>query len=614
MFPDVNHSAPMLEALRSPPEEGATYKGRPVYRLLALLQLERKELWVVIVYSVGVGLLTLVGPVAIQVLVNIIAFESLLQPLVILTVFVFVALGFAAALKAFRVYTVEIIQRRFFVRVASDFGQRLVRVTTESFERFNGPELVNRFFDVVTVQKSAADLLMNGVSLVMQTAVGMLLLAVYHPWLLGYDLILLAVMLWVVFGVGRRGVQSAIKESEGKYAIAALLEEIAAHVPAMKSSSGVGYSMGRVNGLAKRYLAHRKAHFRVVMRQIVSSLAVQALSVSLLLGIGGLLVMRGQLTLGQLVASEVVITMVVSAFAEFSKKLETFYDLLAALDKLGQVIDLPLERGSSRTPSRRHGPATVEAANVSLVPSGGEPALDGVSLRIEAGQRIAVTGPCGAGKSALARLLAGIRNPESGVLRLDEFDVRDLAPVAFREIVALAGSADIFSDSIERNVSLGRPNVGLERVQRVLDQVGLLDAVLALPEGLQTILPNGAPLTREQSERLVLARAVAGEPRLIIVDELLDRIGDSRVLERVCERLFGPEAPWTLVCMTNRPDIIMRCDRCFCMDRGSLKEIDVRKGRPLAEVGGVLATPGAPDALEAAPGAAQGGISGLGGS
>lgn len=599
MKPGVKFSPPMLEALRSPIEDGGSYKGKPGYRLAALLRLERKELWVVVVFSVGVGLLTIVGPVAIQVLVNIIAFESLLQPLVVLTFFVLVALGFAAALKAFRVWTVEIIQRRFFVRVATDFGQRLVRVRAEAYERFYGPELVNRFFDVVTVQKSAADLLMNGVSLVMQTAVGMLLLAVYHPYLLVYDLILLSVMLWVVLGAGKSAIKSAIKESQGKYDIAAWLEEIAAHVPALKSASGVRYSMGRVNELVKEYLSHRRAHFRVVMQQIASSLVVQALSISLLLGMGGLLVMQGQLTLGQLVASEVVITMVVSAFAEFSKKLETFYDLLAALDKLGQVIDLPLERVGSRTPGRRHGPASVQVSKVSIAPSGGEPALDRVSLRIEAGERIAVTGPAGEGKTALAMVLAGIRNPEEGVLRVDNLDVRDSAPVALRETVALASGADVFSDSIERNVSLDRPEVGIEQVHRVLHRVGLLETVLGLTEGLQTILSNGAPLTREQAERLVLARTIAGKPRVVIVNQLLDRIGDASAFERVCGTLFDRSAPWTFVCMTNHPEVIARCDRTVQFDYGSLRAADGGKRRSRTQADRLPAR--APAVADAAP-------------
>lgn len=571
-----------LDSLRSPLEKGISYKGRPGFRLRALLQLERRELWIVVVYSITVGLLTLVAPMALQALVNFIAFGSLLQPLVIVTLFVLVALGFSAVLNSFRVFTVELIQQRLFVRVAADFGQRLVRVKTEAFEQFHGPELVNRFFDVVTVQKSASELLMDGLSLLMSTAAGMLLLAFFHPWLLAYDLLLLIVMLWIIFGVGRGGVKSAIQESEAKYAIAAWLEEIAARVSALKSSSGVTYALGQVDRLAQQYLVYRKAHFRVLLRQIVSSLAVQAISVSLLLGLGGYLVMRNQLTLGQLVASELVITMVVNAFSLLGKKLETYYDMLAALDKLGQVIDLPLERGGSSPPTPRESPAGIELVDVSLSPSGGEPALDQVSLCIEPGQRIGVTGSCGAGKTALTKLLYGLRHTDSGAILVDGIDARAISPEALREIAALVTGPEVVSDTIERNVSMGRNGIGLDQVHDVLERVGLLETVLALPDGLQTKLIGGVPLTSEQAERLVIARAIAGKPRLLIVDDVLDRIGDLQAFDSICKELFKPRAPWTLVCVTNRADVLEQCDRCIRMDKGKLQEIEASEARAWA--------------------------------
>jgi len=564
-----------LDALRSPVENGVSYDGNPIPRLWALLKLESRDLWVVVIYSIGVGLLTLAVPVAVQAVVNFIAFGSLLQPLVVLTLFVLVALGFSSVMNGFRVFTVEIIQRRLFVRVTTDFALRLVRVKTETFDRLYGPELVNRFFDVVTVQKSAAALLMDGLSLVMQTALGMILLAVYHPLLLAFDIFLLLAMALIIFVFGRGAVPSAIKESKAKYAIAAWLEEIAAHVPVFKSTSGGAYALGQIDWLAKEYLTRRKAHFRVVMGQIAGSLALQAVASALLLGIGGFLVMQGQLTLGQLVAAELIVTTVVSGFSKFGKKLETYYDMLAALDKLGQVIDLPLERSGFARPSRSDAPASVRLTDVSLGPSSGEPALDRISMRVEPGERIAVAGPSGSGKSALARILGGLRTAESGVLLADGLDTRDLSPSEFRENAALVSDADVISATIERNVSLGRGDVGLEQVGEALEQVGLLEETLALPEGLQTKLSGGgAPLTNAQAERLVLARAITGKPRLLIVDGVLDRVADSTVLESICRTLFDRGAPWTLICITNRPDLTALCDRSFRLERGKLREID----------------------------------------
>ncbi len=551
---------PSLDALRSPTEKGISYDGNPLPRLRALLQLERSDLWVVVIYSIGIGLMTLVVPVAVQAVVNFIAFGSLLQPLVILTFFVGVALGFSAVMNAFRVLTVEIIQRRIFVRVTTDFAQRLVSVKTEAFDRLYGPELVNRFFDVVTVQKSAAALLMDGLSLAMQTVLGLLLLAVYHPLLLAFDAFLLAVMALIFFVLGRGAVPTAIKESKAKYSIAAWLEEIAAHVPVFKSASGRSYALGKIDGLARDYVDLRKAHFRVVMRQVVGSLALQAVASALLLGIGGFLVMRGQLTLGQLVAAELIVTTVVSGFSKFGKKLETYYDLLAALDKLGNVIDLPLEEGGQTEPIRMTGPARVELRNVDLAAGAAE--TNAVSLVLESGAHVGVTGPDGSGKSMLADVLCGLRRPPSGVVMLNGLDTRDLAPTALRESIALVRRPDVISDSVAQNVALGRPGLGSQEVTDALAASGLLEQVLTMPEGLQSSLRGGAAaLTRTQAICLMVARAIAGRPSLLVVDGALDGITDPVIREAICKTLFSSTAPWTLVCISSDPDLLARCQR-----------------------------------------------------
>ncbi|MDA0204703.1 MAG: ATP-binding cassette domain-containing protein [Acidobacteria bacterium] len=559
-------SAP-LDALRSPTDKGVSYDGNPLPRLLALLRLESRDLWVVTIYSVGIGLTTLVVPISVQAVVNFIAFGSMIQPLIILTLFVGVALGLSAVMNAFRVLAVEIIQRRLCVRVTTDFAQRLVSVKTEVFDRLYGPELVNRFFDVVTVQKSAAALLMDGLSLAMQTVLGLLLLAVYHPLLLAFDALLLAVMALIFFVLGRGAVPTAIRESKAKYSIAAWLEEISAHIPVFKSASGRSYALGRVDGLAQEYLDRRKAHFRVVMRQVVGSLALQAVASALLLGIGGFLVMQGQLTLGQLVAAELIVTTVVSGFSRFGKKLETYYDLLAALDKLGNVIDLPSEEGGRSEWAKRSGPASVQLRGLTLTSAAG--AGESLELTLDPGTSVGVTGPGGSGKSNLADVLCGLRRPASGVVMLNGLDTRDLATAALLDGAALVRGPEILSDSVARNVSLGRPGVGLEEITGALAAVGLLDDILAMPQGLQTGLRAGAApgLTRPQAICLTLARAIAGKPSLLVVDEALDGIKDEAVREAICKTLFAPKMPWTLVCITNDPDLLSRCERTVQLSR-----------------------------------------------
>ena len=284
----------------------------PFSRLLAWLTGEKTLLLITVVYSIGIGLLSLVVPVAVQSLVNSVAFGNLLQPLAVLTLIVLTGLGFSAVLQGMRTYVVELLQRRVLVSIASDSMNRLLRAKVEAFDGYHGPELVNRFLEVVTVQKSGAMLLIDGLSILMQTTIGMILLGVYHPWLLAFDFLLLLFILVVLFPMGRGAVKTSILESKAKYELVAWLEEIARWPALFKSKNGLQYATHRTDELVQDYLTYRGKHFRILLRQILGSLTMQAVASALLLGVGGWLVIQRQLTLGQLVAAELVVTLVPS--------------------------------------------------------------------------------------------------------------------------------------------------------------------------------------------------------------------------------------------------------------------------------------------------------------
>ncbi|MEZ6085762.1 MAG: hypothetical protein R3E58_17875 [Phycisphaerae bacterium] len=266
----------------------------PMRRLLQLLKPERRELAIVVAFAIGVGVLTLATPVAVQSLVNIVSFGGLTQPLLILAILLLAFLSLAGTIRAFKVYIVELMQRRLFVRVVTDLGFRLPRVRVESFDRNHGPELVNRFFDVLTVQKVGATLLLDGVAVVLQTVIGLLILAFYHPFLLAFDVVLIAGIAIILFIMGRAAIRTAIDESK-PHAVAASLEEIARSPLSFKQVGGPDLAQSRADALAVEYVEARQRHYRVVFRQIVGSLA-QALAATALLSLGGWLVINGQLT------------------------------------------------------------------------------------------------------------------------------------------------------------------------------------------------------------------------------------------------------------------------------------------------------------------------------
>jgi ABC-type bacteriocin/lantibiotic exporter with double-glycine peptidase domain len=319
------------------------YHPSPLRRLWALVHLERDDLWLVVIYAAVVGLLTLATPVAVQALVGTVAFGTLLQPLVVLSLLLLAALGFQAALKALQTLVVEKIQQRLFVRTAVDLAWRLPRVQREASDQGFGPETVNRFFDVVTVQKTGAYLLTDGIATFLQVGIGLLVLGFYHPALLAFDLVLLGVLAAVVLVPGRRGLSTAIDESYAKYDVAAWLEELARSVRALRTASGAAFAADRAEALTRRYLTARQRHFQVLFGQTLGALALQVFASAALLGLGGWLVLQQALTLGQLVAAELIVAAVANSIGKLGKKLDSAYDLLAALDKLGQLVDLPIE-------------------------------------------------------------------------------------------------------------------------------------------------------------------------------------------------------------------------------------------------------------------------------
>lgn len=558
-----------LDAMRSRGE----HHMEPIARLKALLRGERQTLWVAVVYSIVIGLLSLVVPIAVQSLVNTIAFGSVLQPLVVLTLLVAVGLGFSAAINALRAGVVELIQRSLFARTAVDVTHRLLRVRADAFDKYHGPELVNRFFDVVTVQKSAALLLIDGLSIIMQTGIGMVLLALYHPWLLAFDVMLIAAMLFIVFVLGRGAIYTSIGESKAKYALEAWLEQIASHLVTFKSKGGAEYATRRSQALLEEYLTYRAKHFKILLRQIIGSFALQAVASSALLGIGGWLVIERQLTLGQLVASELIVALMVSAFTKFGKQLEVFYDLVAAIDKLGALVDLPLERIGGEAMLPVAGPAALSLQNARVSYSDSDaPAVDISRLDVAAGERLGVTGPVGSGKSTLADVLFGLRLPQQGTLLVDGHDIRDIPLPDLRQCVALVRGIEVFPGTVVDNVRLGREDLSLADVNDALHRVGLREELLTLPEGASTKLhPNGRPLSSRQAWRLMVARAIVGQPRLLIIDGVLDQIDYSDERERLMQLLFAADAPWTLVCITDDPDLLARCSRVITLQGGQVR-------------------------------------------
>lgn len=525
----------------------------PFARLRRLMKPERADIWIVIVFALVSGLLGMTTPLAVEALVNTVAFGRFLQPVVVLSIMLLAFLLFQAALKTMQTFVVEIIQRRLFARLAAELSWRLPRARVDAFGDHYPPEMVNRFFDVVTVQKIVASLLLDGVSLVLSTIVGMAVLAFYHPWLLAFDLVLVAMMAIIMFVLGRGAVKTSIKESKTKYAMASWLEDLARCRTTFRYDGAAEFALERSDQLIYDYLSARKKHFAVLMRQILAILMIQALASTALLAIGGWLVISGQLSLGQLVAAELIVAVVVGSFVKMGKHMESFYDLMASVDKIGSLLDLPVEHqdGLLIVP----GTSGIVARNLTLTGVNGHGGLSAVSFNAPPGTKLAIVGDSGSGKSLLLDILFGLREPESGVLTVNGVDPRDLRPDILRRRVVMVRDIEIFDGTIAENVHLERTDISIGDVREALDRVELTSTLQGLHEGFNTVLtPSGSPLSGSQIRRLMIARAIAGRPEVVMLDGILDSLPDHQA-ESILSRILTLGDQTTVLLVTSRPTL-----------------------------------------------------------
>ncbi len=516
---------PAMRAAAAPSGPGGPTSRTTRARLMRWVLPERDILVAVIAYAVLIGVLNLMMPLTVQSLVNSIAVGGVLQPVVVLSLMLLIALIFLGVLRVAEAYMIELLQRRLFVRLSATLAQRLPRVSYEAYSRYDLGALLHHFFEIVTVQKASSTLLLDTMSLALGTTLGLLVLAFYHPILLAFALVMVTLLLLIFFGLGRGAGRTSVDESNAKYAVAAWFKQIMSSPASFRGGQALTAARRRADLLTVNYVDARRGHFRIVLRQIVGLGALHALAGAGLMALGGWLVLDGQLSVGQLVAAELIVASVISQFAKFGKHLETIYDLHAALYKLDNLIDLPVERAYGEPSPARDGAAEIVLDAVIVK---GSPAGEPLSLTLAPGNLVALSGEELVRGSALLDLLYGLSPLASGSALINGVPLQDIALPSLREHIYLMRELVVFSGSVLDNLRLDAPTASTSQARAALASVGLDGVIAKLPEGLHAKLDvNGAPLTTEQLWLLQFARAILAKPGLLLVDNVLAQLSLS---------------------------------------------------------------------------------------
>lgn len=546
----------------------------PTLRLFRLMRLEKRDLTALCLYVAITGLLSLAVPLAAQALVNTIAAGVFVQPLVVLTALVFVCLLLAGAMRLLKLTLLERMQKRVFARVALELAAHLPRVQHATLLETYAPQLANRFFDVLTIQKTVTKILLDAPNAVLQIIIGLLLMAFYSSYLLAFDVFIILFLIAGTWLLGWGGLRTSINESYQKYHVAEWLEEIARCQTGFKTFGMLPFAIERTDSLVMNYIKARRRHFRVIFRQAAAHYVFRAIASAGVLAIGGWLVINREITLGQLVAANLIVVMVLAAIEKIFGLLESIYDLLTALDKVGHVTDLPLDQHSGRSVLLRGENGTsVTARGLRFAYPAASEILSDLDLNIKAGERVSIVGKSGAGKSTLAMILCGLLEPKHGIVTINRMDVRDISLASLRGAVALVSSTNqVFEGTIEENVVVGRADISHDSLMWALNLVQLDDFLAKFPNGIKTeILSEGRNLSRGEIQRLLIARAVVGRPSLLLLDEAFTGVDEQDKI-RILTELFDPRNAWTIIDISHDPEVVLRSDRIHVLENGKIVE------------------------------------------
>lgn len=548
----------------------------PVKFITQLISLEKQDILRLFCLTLAYGVLGIATPVAVQAMVNLVTMGGVLQPLYIVGVILLCLLALSGALYAIESYLVELIQRRIYVRSSLQIADNAQRIQIQVYDRENPVELMNRYFEITTLQKSAASLLTVGLTAFLQGMIGSLVLIFYSPYFAILVVLMLLALWGIVSGLGKHAESTAIKESKVKYQMAAWLENIARNLHLFKFFNARERATQKTRDLVEAYLSARKKHFRVLILQLIGAVSMYALIGTGMLILGGTLVIHGQINLGQFVAAELIIFGVLSAFVRFVSKLEYWYDSLAAADKLAVLALLPLESSGQHVLSQHIQTLNVSGLSFAYLPHA--PVFERLQFELKRGQQLAILGASGTGKSTLLELLSGLRLPQQGYISYNGADLRQLNLEQVRAHIGIAGKVEWQHGSILENLRLGREDIELGEVMAVLQALNIWEDISRYERGLDTELTDiGAPLSHTQLERLMLARAMLSSPSVLLIDGLLDGLVQND-LDHALRMLSARKSTCITIITTRFVHIAKQCDAILHLSIEAKHTLEVLHG------------------------------------
>jgi ATP-binding cassette, subfamily B, bacterial len=549
----------------------ASQRETPLWRVLKVLRLDKQEITSVYFYAVLNGLIQLSLPLGIQSIISFVLGGSISTSLVVLIILVVFGVFLAGLVQVNQMKIIEKVQQKIFVRYSLEYANRIPRLDMKSVDSFYLPELVNRFFDTISLQKGISKLLLDIPTATIQILFGLTLLSFYHPIFIVFSLLLVAIISAILYYSGSKGLETSIEESRYKYGVAGWLEELARVVKSFKLSKGTMLNLRRTDILVNGYLNARTSHFRVLLFQYWALVSFKVVITAAMLIVGSILLINQQLNLGQFIAAEIVILLILNSVEKLIINIDKVYDVLTSVEKLSMITDKPLDKdGSIEMPKTLNG-MQVQLNNLKFELQE-KVLLKDISFLVEAGKKIAIMGTDGSGKSTMLRLISGVFPEYEGGIIVDNVPLRNYLVDSYQQQTGvLTNQQDIFYGTLLENITMGDNKIRPDEIMLLSSKIGLSDFIQDQPNGFSTMLdPVGKRLSRSVIQKILLLRALIKQPRLLLLEEPWRGLEDHnrhKIQNYLLEELNGV----TVFVESNDEDFAKRAGGVMIFDHGILK-------------------------------------------
>ena len=545
----------------------------PLKRFYNLLELDKKDVYQIFFYAIFAGLISLSLPLGIQAIINFIQSGRVSASWIVLIILVVFGVALVGILSLMQLRITENLQQKIFVRSSFEFAARLPKIKSEQLYNTYPPELANRFFDTMTIQKGTSKLLIDFSAALLQIVFGILLLSLYHPYFILFG-ILLFILLYFIFKFSyQSGLETSLKESKFKYKVASWLQEVARNNFSFRNELNYDFALKKNNQIVSDYLNYREKHFDVIKRQFSQLIIFKIIITASLLSIGGFLVLSQEMNIGQFVAAEIIILLVINSVEKIIIGLETFYDVLTSIEKIGQVTDLELEEDTITKNDTCYTNIVLETENIKFrFPDSKKEVLNAISLKIEQGEKIVLDGENGSGKTTLIRLLSGLLQPTSGSFYINDDTFRKINLKQYRsQIGSIIHSETPFEGTILENITFKDTTIPFEDIKWAIDGVQLSSFIKSLPKGLDTrIFPEGKQLSSSNAQKILLARSIIHRPKILFYEDPTDSM-DEKVANEIIDFITSDANKWTIVVSSKNPYWKTKCSRKITMQNGFIQ-------------------------------------------